>query len=158
MIVSSLHCVTSAFVVLIVSAHLGARERFSMPSKTCPPNLSCPPVTLADGDNLRTGNTPKLNLCSKTFYNVFIECFTSNCWQNKFTKNINSSFLCQTGHTNNTKRNIRAIRWQRCSIIFNWIPSNVWCKIVKVPNCRFPHLFLSDPIPVIVYPCHWLTD
>ena len=41
-ILSSLHCVTSAFVVLIVSSHLGARERFSMPSKTCPPNLSLP--------------------------------------------------------------------------------------------------------------------
>ena len=41
-ILSSLHCVTSALVVLIVSAHLGARERFSMPSKTCPPNLNLP--------------------------------------------------------------------------------------------------------------------
>ena len=41
-ILYSLHCVTSAFVVLIVSVHLGARERFSMPSKTCPPNLNLP--------------------------------------------------------------------------------------------------------------------
>ena len=30
------------FVVLIISAHLGARERFSMLSKTCPPNLNLP--------------------------------------------------------------------------------------------------------------------
>ena len=41
-ILSSLHCVTSSFVVLIVSAHLGAREIFSMPSKTCPLNLNLP--------------------------------------------------------------------------------------------------------------------
>ena len=39
-----LHCFTGAFVVLIVSAHLGAREIFSMPSKTCPPNLNLPTV------------------------------------------------------------------------------------------------------------------
>ena len=32
------------FFSTLVSAHLGAREIFSMPSKTCPPNLNLPTV------------------------------------------------------------------------------------------------------------------